>query len=96
MLVRCPVCVSFSLGCSSQIEPYEEGDGSCGVCGFGYVTIQGRLSREDLNERRVNNKLKPLSIKKYENDFEPWEFSGRTFCERNEDGTMRVLKEEFK
>ena len=72
MLVKCPVCLQESLGCSSLLERYEEDEGSCFLCGYTYESTvsHGRLSLEELNKRRLNAQVKLLSKEHYENDFE--------------------------
>jgi hypothetical protein len=77
MLIECPVCLS-GMGCENPLSPYVENDGSCNSCGFTFRTIQGRVSRERLNENRVKIGLQPLSLDQYENDFMEEEFSGHT------------------
>ena len=77
MLMECPVCLNGSLNGPHQTQPFEEGEGECWVCGFAYLTVQGRKSFDDLNKIRELHKLKPITLDEYKDDFDPDEFSGQ-------------------
>jgi len=58
----CPIC-GKPMTAYSDYKPFDSVFGECLNCGFTYYTKVEQLSLEELNERRKEEGLKPLTQK---------------------------------
>ena len=58
----CPECGSKdSLMTYGESRPYETGGGECLECGFKYYTTEEQMDLDEVNERRKDYDLEPLT-----------------------------------
>lgn len=65
----CPKCDSNNLMTYTDWKPYDYVSGECLDCGFCYYTQEEQLTLKEVNERRIDQELKPIKKLKEQSSF---------------------------